>query len=115
MRDLMGEVRPEMEEPEFAAKFKRIDSDGSNVIEFDEFVIWVREDEIHISGGANEHRMTFEELAHHHLEPVALIKYLYSTFKGAMPEPEDDEDEDQYPNNPKPLAKEEVWGLVKML
>merc|ERR1740129_196237 len=65
MRALIREVQPDLTDAEFEARFQRIDVDGSGMVEFDEFVTWVREDEVKISGGADgSEKMTLEELAH---------------------------------------------------
>lgn len=111
MRALMKELRPTMEEVEFEARFRRIDSDGSNQIEFDEFVMWVREDEVRVAGAGAMEKMTFEELAVVYSQTVDLIKYLHQTFEDAFPLG----DRDGYPSEPKSLGKAEVRQLVARL
>merc|ERR1711862_541437 len=95
MRDLMNEVRPDMPQEEFDMRFRRIDEDGSGMIEFDEFVTWVREDEVRIVG-ASARKMSFEELAGVYNQTVPLIRYLYDCFVDALPP---DGEEDQYPDD----------------
>merc|ERR1719473_310073 len=46
MRELYGDLKPDITDEEFAAQFKAIDTDGSGEIEFDEFVKWISEEEI---------------------------------------------------------------------
>merc|ERR1712048_1513447 len=65
MRQLVEEVNPDMEDDEFESRFRRIDSDGSGVIEFDEFVGWIYTDDIAVVGSANR-KMPIEELATAH-------------------------------------------------
>jgi len=111
MRNLMKELRPDMEEVEFEMRFRRIDVDMSNEVEFDEFVIWVREDEVRVAGAAPLQKMSFEELAVVYGESVELIKYIYDRFQDRFPP----EERDGYPKNPKSLPKAEVRALVTSL
>jgi len=111
MRSLMKELRPSMEEVEFEMRFRRIDTDLSNMVEFDEFVTWVREDEVRVAGAAPLQKMSFEELAVVYSESVDLIKYLYDQFQDHFPEGE----KDDYPKNPKSLGKSAVHTLVASL
>lgn len=119
MRSLMKEVRPEMEEVEFEMRFRRIDTDLSGSIEFDEFVMWVREDEVRVGGAAPLQKMSFEELSVVYGESVELIKYLYDHWGDKFP-PADPTNPlcakgDDYPANPKSLEKVEVRALVSSL
>lgn len=111
MKALMKELRPNMEEVEFEARFRRIDQDLSGQVEFDEFVQWVREDEVRVAGAAPLQKMSFEDLATVYSESVELIKYLHERFQEAFP----DGEADDYPSNPKPLGKAEVRALVSSL
>jgi hypothetical protein len=49
MRELIKELQPQITEDQFAAKFAQIDSDGSGLIEFDEFLQWIADDDVEIS------------------------------------------------------------------
>jgi len=51
MKELILEVVPSLSEAEFEARFMRIDTDGSGVVEYDEFVTWVHMDEVQVVGG----------------------------------------------------------------
>ena len=92
-------------------KFRRIDVDMSNEVEFDEFVQWVREDEVRVAGAAPLQKMSFEELAVVYGESIELIKYIYDRFQDSFPP----EEKDGYPKNPKSLPKAQVRALVSML
>jgi Ca2+-binding EF-hand superfamily protein len=111
MRSLMKELRPAMEEVEFEARFRRIDQDLSGTVEFDEFVTWVREDEVRPMGAAPLQKMTFEELAVIYDESLELIMYLYDQFQDCLPEGV----KGGYPSNPRSLGKTVVRGLVSSL
>jgi Ca2+-binding EF-hand superfamily protein len=111
MRALMKELRPSMEEVEFEARFRRIDQDLSGMVEFDEFVMWVREDEVRVGGAAPLQKMSFEELAIVYSESVELIKYLHDQFQEVFPAGEIDD----YPANPRSLGKSEVRDLMSSL
>eukprot|EP00927_Polykrikos_kofoidii_P029584 TRINITY_DN25569_c0_g1_i1.p1 TRINITY_DN25569_c0_g1~~TRINITY_DN25569_c0_g1_i1.p1 ORF type:complete len:767 (+),score=197.63 TRINITY_DN25569_c0_g1_i1:64-2364(+) len=110
MKALMQEVRPGIGEDEFQARFKRIDEDSSGLIEFDEFVIWVREDEVRIVG-ASSRKMSLEELAEIHVEPIEVIRYLHGCFQDQFPEGTVDD----YPRKPAGLPKHEVKQLLSIL
>lgn len=110
MKTLIEEVKPDISDAEFEARFNRIDEDGSGLIEFDEFAIWVRQDEVRIVG-ASARKMDFEELAALHDEDVAVIQYVYHLFVEQFPE----EDEDDYPEKPALLPKRAVKELQVQL
>merc|ERR1719378_95527 len=110
MRELMKEVKPDIAEDEFGARFQRIDEDSSGKIEFDEFVTWVREDEVKIVGSSTR-KYNFEELAGMHNQHIEVIKYLYSCFQEQLP----DGEEDHYPENPVAMAKARVKTLATIL
>jgi Ca2+-binding EF-hand superfamily protein len=111
MRPLMVGLRPDMEDEEFAARFKRIDRDSSGNVEFDEFVTWVREDEVRVGGANPLQRMSYEELAIVYGQSDDLIKYLHDRFQDQLPGGETDD----YPNKPKSLPKQEVRALLANL
>jgi Ca2+-binding EF-hand superfamily protein len=108
-RDLMTEVNPDLTEDDFAARFQRIDSDGSGMIEFDEFVVWVREDEVRVVGSSK--KLSFPELADIHNVPVDAIGYLHNLFLDELEEGEDDE----YPEHPGSIQKEGVHHIIKQV
>jgi hypothetical protein len=112
MRALMKEVRPYMEEVEFEMRFRRIDTDLSGTIEFDEFVMWVREDEVRVGGAAPLQKMTFEELAVVYSESVELIKYLHEHWQDQFDNPNE---KCGYPAKPKSLPKDKIRALVSSL
>lgn len=112
MRGIIGDINPGLTEAEFDARFHRIDTDGSGMIEFDEFVTWISADEVKIAGAdGTMMKMTFEELAHLYKEPVELIEYLHACYQDALP----DGEVDDYPDEPVGLMKAEAWGLAQML
>merc|ERR1719326_100276 len=100
MKNLMAEVKPDMTDEEFEARFQRIDEDGSGEIEFDEFAIWVRQDEVRIVG-VSSRKLSLQELAELYNESMQVVGYIHSLFLDLMPEDEDDD----YPQNPGSLAK----------
>merc|ERR1712232_1277789 len=92
-------------------RFRRIDTDLSGMVEFDEFVIWVREDEVRVAGAAPLQKMSFEELAMVYGETVEMIKYLYDHFKDQF----SPDEQDSYPSQPKGLEKAKVRAIVATL
>jgi Ca2+-binding EF-hand superfamily protein len=110
MRELVMEVQPDLGDSEFEARFMRIDADGTGEVEFDEFVTWMHQDEIRVTGD-DVKKMTFEELAASHDESVDVIMYLHTCFQDALPEGL----VDAYPENPVALVKEEVKALALIL
>jgi len=111
MKSLMKEIRPSMEEVEFEMRFRRIDQDLSGNVEFDEFVTWVREDEVRVAGAEPMQKLTLEELAQVYGEGLPLIQYLYDQFQDRLP----DDEGDNYPLHPRSLAKADVRALVSSL
>ncbi|CAE8662617.1 unnamed protein product, partial [Polarella glacialis] len=107
---LMSEVQPGLSMPEFEARFRRIDNDGSGMIEFDEFVTWVRDDEVQVVG-VSSRKMTFEELAANFGEDVVCIQYCYKCFQDALPEGA----VCTYPREPYGCDESECWQLVGVL
>merc|ERR1719359_1982604 len=91
MKALMKELRPSMEEVEFEARFRRIDQDLSGCVEFDEFVAWVREDEVRVTGAAPMAKMSFEELAQVYGETIELVHYLHDCFQDKLPADQHDD------------------------
>jgi len=110
MRALVSEVNPNLTEAEFEARFRRIDEDGSGEIEFDEFVAWVHNDEIQVVGGGNR-KMPLAELAQAYGEPLELIEYLHTCFKGQLKEGQ----VDRYPEEPLGLEKNEIRELLEVV
>jgi len=107
MRVLVSEVEPSLSKAQFDARFKRLDQDGSGLIEFDEFAMWVHSSDVRVAGNAAV-KMTFEEIANRYQEPVDLIKYLYTVFVDQLP----DGVEDDYPDEPVGLPKQEAKFLA---
>merc|ERR1719482_2535882 len=62
MKELICEVRTSLSDAEFEMRFNRIDADKSGVVEFDEFVIWLAEDEVGVAD-ADEQRPPLDKLA----------------------------------------------------
>jgi Ca2+-binding EF-hand superfamily protein len=108
MKALMIEVRPDMGAAEFESRFKRIDVDGSGEIEFDEFIVWVREDEIKVVGG-NKGKEGFEELAVKYDEHPEVLRRIYNYFKDALPEGV----EDKFPDECVGMEKADVRKLFQ--
>jgi Ca2+-binding EF-hand superfamily protein len=111
MRELFKEMNPDLSEPEFEARFMRIDEDGSGLIEFDEFVAWVHEDEVQVIGVAGMEKRSLEDLADFYSEPLELVTYLHTCWKDQLPEGE----EEDYPLKPASLAKQDIRSLIKLL
>jgi len=110
MRTLVTEVEPNLSRAEFEARFTRIDKDGSGMIEFDEFAMWIHSSEIRIAGNA-ACKMTFEEIANRYQEPLDLIMYLHTCFQDELP----DGVEDCYPEEPEGLPKADAVRLAQSL
>lgn len=110
MRNLVAEVEPNLTRGQFEARFKRLDKDGSGLIEFDEFAHWVHSSDVRVVGNTSL-KMTFEELAWRYQEPVDLIVYLYENFLDFLPE----EVVDGYPKAPAGMPKEAAQNLILRL
>lgn len=95
---------------EFEARFRRIDEDGSGVIEFDEFARWVHFQDIKLVG-AGSVKKTFEELAEQLKEPLELVMYMHNCFQDQLP----DGVVDQYPTDCGALPKEDTRRLLDIL
>merc|ERR1712137_984772 len=90
MRDLLKDLNPELTEPEFEARFLRIDEDGSGNIEFDEFAQWIHNDEVQVVGITGGAKKSLEELAELFNEPLEIINYLRTCWKDQFPDGEED-------------------------
>lgn len=110
MKELMTEVNPQLSLAEFEARFNRIDEDSSGQIEFDEFVTWVREDEIRVVG-ARGTKMPIVDLAQVHNIPIALVEYLKEEFAAHLPEGV----QDDYPESPASMGRADMRLLVAEL
>jgi Ca2+-binding EF-hand superfamily protein len=110
MRGLMMELKPDLTNPEFEAHFRRVDEDGSGLVEFDEFVTWLCENEINITGVKGSRKMTFVELAGFYDVAEERILYLYSSFVNSLAD-YDENLEDDYPHAPVKLPKDDVRAL----
>lgn len=111
MKGIMLELFPQTTDPEFEAHFRRIDEDGSGEVEFDEFVTWLAENQINLTGTSSR-KMTCGELAEFHDVSEELIIYLLSCFQDCCADL-DPPVVDEYPKNPAKLAKQEVRKLVE--
>eukprot|EP00930_Biecheleria_cincta_P041854 TRINITY_DN28762_c0_g1_i2.p1 TRINITY_DN28762_c0_g1~~TRINITY_DN28762_c0_g1_i2.p1 ORF type:complete len:654 (+),score=163.79 TRINITY_DN28762_c0_g1_i2:334-2295(+) len=110
MFSLVTELQPDISEAEFEARFRRIDKDRTGLVEFDEFVLWVHDDEVALVG-AGAKKMTFEELAQDYSIPLDLVKYIYDCFVHELEEGEDD----HYPDKPATMPYDTIWTLVNIL
>lgn len=110
MRSLVHEVEPNLSRAQFDARFKRLDRDGSGLIEFDEFAYWVHSSDVRIAG-AKSVKMIFEEIAYRYQEPVELVRFLHSCFQDQLP----DGVVDGYPLEPVGLAKQEAKFLAGII
>lgn len=108
---MLKEINPSLQEAEFEARFRRIDGDGSGLIEFDEFVQWVYDDEVEVVGGAEKVKRTFEELAGDMDVSIRLIEYCYDCFKEEL----DAGTVDNYPTECATLPKEQACTLAQIL
>ncbi|CAE7478543.1 BPM6 [Symbiodinium sp. CCMP2456] len=108
---MLKEINPSLQEAEFEARFRRIDGDGSGLIEFDEFVQWVYDDEVEVVGGAEKVKRTFEELAGDMDVSIRLIEYCYDCFKEEL----DSGTVDNYPTECATLPKEQACTLAQIL
>lgn len=109
MRKLIREVKPQIEDDEFVARFPRIDHEDVGTIEFDEFCAWVREDEVRIGGIGK--KMTVDELAAVYNKTPQFIHYLHRCFQSHFPEGASDDD----PETPALLPKAACRQLIEML
>ena len=133
MFQLLKQIKPQITQEEFLARFRRIDEDKSGVIEFDEFVQWVYDDEVEVVGSAEKVKRSFEELASDMDVSVKLImcrdeglwhgfrwsllalsgifddfwRYVYDCFKFEV-----GEGADQYPKVCAALQKEQAFTLA---
>jgi Ca2+-binding EF-hand superfamily protein len=108
MRNLMMEVKPTITEAEFEARFARIDEDCSGHIEFDEFVVWLREEEVKVEMRGT--RKSFEELAECYSVTPEVIRYLHNHFESMI-----NDGEDGYPQKPLPIATSDAFTLIQQL
>jgi len=108
MKGLFADIMPEMTLATFEKRFEEIDTDGSGEIEFDEFVEWLREDEIEMTGPTGDVKPTFEQLAKRFSVPTERIEHLHNMFENFLPEGE----KDSYPEEPKSLSKDKIRDLL---
>lgn len=109
LQDLMAEVRPAMTLAEFDQKFRVIDSDGSGEVEFDEFVKWLREDELELDADETEKKPTFAELAKRFKVHEERILALHEQFQQMLPAGTID----GYPEEPKALSRDAIRQLLQ--
>eukprot|EP00933_Yihiella_yeosuensis_P030107 TRINITY_DN23785_c0_g1_i1.p1 TRINITY_DN23785_c0_g1~~TRINITY_DN23785_c0_g1_i1.p1 ORF type:complete len:751 (+),score=162.74 TRINITY_DN23785_c0_g1_i1:39-2255(+) len=110
MFKMLQDLNSAITEAEFEARFRRIDTDNSEMVEFDEFCTWVSEDEVQVMG-ASAPKMSFEDLASMYNEPLDLIKYIHACFRDEMPEGQVDD----YPSKPGKLSNQDAWMLIGIL
>jgi len=110
MQALINEVQPGLSEDEFNARFRRIDTDGSGLIEFDEFVRWVHEDEVQVTGSMAQ-KMSFEELSANLDIPLDLIQYIYACFCNEL----GDDEVDEYPETCFAMTLDRSYSLVGLV
>jgi hypothetical protein len=113
MKGILMELFPQTTDPEFEAHFMRIDEDGSGKVEFDEFVTWLAENQINLTG-VSSRRMTFTELAAFHDVSEEIISYMHTSFQNMLYELEEPT-VDGYPDFPAKLPKREVKMLIGIL
>jgi len=113
MKDLILELNPNLTDPEFEAHYMRIDIDGGGSVEFDEFVTWLSENQINLTG-VSSRKMTFSELAAFYGVTEDVIMYFHNSFQNALYEFEDGLI-DGYPDQPAKLPKAEVKELLGFL
>lgn len=110
MRLLVADVEPDLTSAQFEARFRRIDKDGSGLVEFDEFAQWVHSSDVRIMGTGTM-KMTFEEIANRYQESVEIIEYLHSCFQDQLP----DGLVDGYPDKPVGLHRHEALFLASLM
>jgi len=110
MQALIQEVQPGVSEDEFDARFRRIDNDGSGLIEFDEFARWVHEEEVQITGSMAQ-KMSFEELSANLNIPLDLIQYIYACFCNEL----GDDEVDEYPETCFAMTLDRSFSLVGLV
>jgi Ca2+-binding EF-hand superfamily protein len=111
MREILREMNPDLTDPEFEARFLRIDEDGSGTVEFDEFAMWVHDDEVDVVGITLGENRGVEQLAELFGEPEEVINYLLTCWKDQFPEGESDD----YPTTPGKLSKQDIRYLLTLL
>lgn len=113
MKGLILELNPDLSDQEFEAHYRRIDLDGGGAVEFDEFVTWLSENQINLTG-VSTRKMTFKELAGFYGVPVDVITYFHNSFQAALYEL-DEGLIDGYPEEPAKLPKDEIKALLGFL
>ncbi|CAJ1379343.1 unnamed protein product [Effrenium voratum] len=108
---LLKQIQDNLVEAEFEARFRRIDGDGSGLIEFDEFVQWVHDDEVEVVSGAEKVKRTFEELADDMDVSVKLIMYVYDCFKFEL----GPDQVDEYPTTCASFPRDQAYTLAQIL
>jgi len=108
MKELFATIMPDMTLAAFEKRFEEIDIDGSGEIEFDEFVEWLRADEIEMMGPTGEVKPTFEQLGKRFSVSIDRIQYLHDMFENFLPQGE----KDNYPDEPKALNKDKIRELL---
>lgn len=107
---MMCELQPDITPAEFEARFRRIDSDGSGHIEFDEFMAWVHGDDVAVVGSEVK-KPSFEDLAQDFGISLDLVKYIYDCFVNELEEGV----VDGYPDKPAAMPYDTIWMLTNIL
>lgn len=110
MYNMISELQPNITPAEFEARFRRIDTDGSGLIEFDEFVGWMYDDDVAVIGMSVK-KLSFEDLAADFEIPLDLVKYIYDCFVNEL----DEEVVDHYPDKPAAMPYDTMWMLINTL
>jgi hypothetical protein len=110
VQEMMAELLPHLTTDEFEECFQKIDSDGNGTLEFDEFVVWISEDEVRLRGSIG-YQGSFEHLALDHDEPLALIMRLYDQFCELLPK----DIKDHYPTQPAKLHMDAALSATEAL
>jgi Ca2+-binding EF-hand superfamily protein len=113
MKGLILELNPKTTDPEFESHYRRIDIDGGGAVEFDEFVVWLSENQINLTGQTSR-KMTIAELAGFHDVTEDIVMFYYSSFANSLYE-YDDSLVEGYPDEPAKMPKAEVQTLVSYL
>jgi len=114
MKGLILELNPNLSDQEFEAHYRRIDLDGGGAVEFDEFVTWLSENQINLTG-VSTRKMTFKELAGFYGVSVNVITYFHNSFQAGLYEYGGDDNIDEYPDQPLKLPKDEIKNLLSFL
>mmetsp|Transcript_8176 Transcript_8176/g.17839 ORF Transcript_8176/g.17839 Transcript_8176/m.17839 type:complete len:650 (+) Transcript_8176:33-1982(+) len=114
MMDLMRDLMPGVADDKIEERFREIDQDGSNQIEFDEFVMWLCMDQIDMGDGdpaEKAEKPGFAELARRFHVPEQQVRVLHEMFEGFLP----GGGPDRYPEEPQTLPRDNVLALMRKM